>query len=42
MESGRCHVDADGKRGQNLIGKPQPCDDTQTNRNGIIEDVRVS
>ena len=32
-ESGRYHVATEGEKCQNLTGKPQPCGDTQINRN---------
>ena len=28
VESERCHIAAEGERCQNIIGKPQPCDNT--------------
>ena len=40
-ESQRHYVAAEGERQQNLTSKPQPCGDTQINRNGSICDVRA-
>lgn len=41
-ESQRHCVAAEEERQQNLASKPQPCGDTQINRNGSVCDIRAT